>query len=431
MNSIDTAVSFSSRHCYYAIVDIESAWRWVPVYPPHRELQGFRWMFGEFDPSRYEFFVDNRLCFGLSSAPAIFNRLSNAIVRMMSRRSFTAVVNYLDDFLIICRTHAECQQGLATLISLLYSLGFNISWKNVVSPTQRVTFLGLERDSLNMSIRLPDDKLNHLNALISSFSCKASANKRQLQSLAGSLNFACHVVHGGRTFLRRVIDCINKLRHSSHRCRLSSQFREDISWWKQFLVTFNGRSMMLDFRRPIFFQTDASFYGFGALCSHDWFAGSWTACPTADHMLLPNPHWSTAGHAIDLSLRSNINYLELFPILLAARRWSPTWVNKRVCVHTDNTQAMSFINKGTCKNPIAMTWLREIFWLSVRYNFHLRSRHLPGKFNHNADRLSRLLQHTVLSPAVLTDLFSTPQDTFQSCIAGPSSSTQMPMPPPP
>lgn len=25
MNSIDTAVSFSSRHCYYAIVDIESA----------------------------------------------------------------------------------------------------------------------------------------------------------------------------------------------------------------------------------------------------------------------------------------------------------------------------------------------------------------------------------------------------------------------
>ena len=122
MNSIDTAVSFSSRHCYYAIVDIESAWRWVPVYPPHRELQGFRWMFGEFDPSLYEFFVDNRLCFGLSCAPAIFNRLSNAIVRMMSRRSFTAVVNYLDDFLIICRTHAECQQGLATLISLLYSL---------------------------------------------------------------------------------------------------------------------------------------------------------------------------------------------------------------------------------------------------------------------------------------------------------------------
>lgn len=111
-----------------------------------------------------------------------------------------------------------------------------------------------------------------------------------------------------------------------------------------------------------------------------------------------------------------LNYLELFPILLAAGRWGPTWVNKRVCVETDNTQAMSVINNGTRKNPIAMTWLREFFWLSVRYNFHLRSRHLPGKFNHNAD---------------LTDLFSTPQDTFRSWITEPSLSPQLPMPPPP
>ena len=49
-------------------------------------------------------------------------------------------------------------------------------------------------------------------------------------SLAGSLNFACHVVHGGRTFLRRVIDCITKLRHSSSRYPLDSQFRADILW---------------------------------------------------------------------------------------------------------------------------------------------------------------------------------------------------------
>lgn len=142
-----------------------------------------------------------------------------------------------------------------------------------------------------MSIRLLNDKLNRLNALISSFSCKASAKKRQLKSVAGQLKFGYHVVHGGRTFFRHDIDCINKLRHLSRRCRLSSQFRADISWWTQFLVTFNGRSMMLDFRRPIFF--DASFYGFGALCSQDWFVGSWTACLAADHMLLCNTHWST------------------------------------------------------------------------------------------------------------------------------------------
>ena len=32
MNSIDTALSFSSSSCVYAIVEIESTWRWVPVF---------------------------------------------------------------------------------------------------------------------------------------------------------------------------------------------------------------------------------------------------------------------------------------------------------------------------------------------------------------------------------------------------------------
>ena len=247
MNSIDTAVSFSRPNCFHSIVDIESAWRWIPVFPPHRELQGFRWMFGMHDSSQYNYYVDNRLCFGVSCTPSIFNRISNAIARMMARRGFPAVVNYLDDFLIIGSTQEECQRGLATLINLLHYVGFSVSWRKVVSPNQRITFLGIELDSSTISLRLPEDKLNQLIDLVNTFSHKASASKCQLQSLAGSLNFACQVVHGGRTFLRRTIDCINKLNLSSHRCHLSTDFHTDVSWWKEFIVTFNGRRLMLNF----------------------------------------------------------------------------------------------------------------------------------------------------------------------------------------
>ena len=215
-------------------------------------------------------------------------------------------------------------------------------------------------------------------------------------------------MHGGRTFLRRVIDCINKLKLPSHRSRLSTQFRADLLWWKTFLVTFNGRSMMLDFRQPVYFQTDASFHGFGAVCSDDWFAGSWSDCLAPDFRSsrFHNQHYST---------------VELFPILIAVRRWGPRWLNKRVCVETDNTQTMAFINNGTCKNPIAMSWLREIFWISVRYNFHLRSRHLPGKLNQHADRLSRLQ-----FPDDTNDLFPSYQDISPSWTTAPSLSLPLP-----
>ena len=143
---------------------------------------------------------------------------------MMAHHGFRAVVNYLDDFLIIGSTKEKCQRGLFTRNNLLHYLGFNASWRKVVSLTQRVTFLGIELDSSTMSLRLLEDKVNRLIDLVNTFSLKASASKCQLQSLAGSLNFACQVVHGGRTFLHHMIDCLNKLNHSSHRCPLSTDF---------------------------------------------------------------------------------------------------------------------------------------------------------------------------------------------------------------
>ena len=142
-------------------------------------------------------------------------------------------------------------------------------------------------------------------------------------------------------------------------------------------LAFKGRDETVKGRKR-----DASFHGFGAVCSDDWFEGSWSDCPTSDfRSRFHIQHCSHAAHAIDPSLRPNINYLGLFPILLVVRRWAPRWSTEHVCVETDNTQAVAFINNGSCKNSIDMSWLREIFWLSIRYNFHLRSRHLPGKLN--------------------------------------------------
>ena len=149
---------------------------------------------------------------------------------------------------------------------------------------------------------------------------------------------------------------------------------------------------MLDFRQPIYVETDASFHGFGAVCSDHWFAGSWSDCLTSDPLnsRTHSSHCIHAVHAIDPSLRSDINYLELFPIHIIVCCWGPRWVNKRVIIETYKTQAMSFINNGECRNPITKSWLREIFWISVQHNFYLRSRHLPGNLNQPADKLSRL-----------------------------------------
>ena len=98
-------------------------------------------MFGEHDPSLHEYFVDNRLCFGFSFSLAIFTRLSNATVCLMARRGFSAIVDYLDDFVIIRNTYTlNVNMVSPPLLIVFIHSGFNImiSWKKVVCPSQRV-----------------------------------------------------------------------------------------------------------------------------------------------------------------------------------------------------------------------------------------------------------------------------------------------------
>ena len=73
---------------------------------------------------------------------------------MMEHRGFTAIVVYLDDFLVVGRTKAECQAAFEFLLQLLQDLGFTISWCKVVYPTQKLVFLGVELDTVEQSIAL-------------------------------------------------------------------------------------------------------------------------------------------------------------------------------------------------------------------------------------------------------------------------------------
>jgi hypothetical protein len=238
--SLDDAKKLINPNSYMAKVDLKSAYRSVPISSTSQKVTGFKWVLH----GDVQYFYDTKLPFGSREAPGIFHRLSQAVRRMMARRGFE-VVAYLDDFFLCEHTKARCFEALVTLLRLLRKLGFYINWSKVVNPTQQITFLGIEICSVQMQLRLPQGKLAELSTELSSFMSRSRASKRQLQSLAGKLNWAASVVYGGRVFLRRIIDAFCKLKHKMHKIRLSLDIQEDIAWWHRFMATFNGKSLLL------------------------------------------------------------------------------------------------------------------------------------------------------------------------------------------
>ena len=356
--TLDDALQLLKPNFYMGKVALKSAYRSVPIHPSNYAGTGLKWKF-KGNKMKFTYFVDTKLPFGGRRSPEIFNRLTQAVRHIMARKGFNSMVVYLDDFLIIGETKEACQAAYEALLSLLHNLGFRINWKKVVYPTQRLVFLGVLLDTVQCSMSLPEDKLEALRSYLLEFSLRCRASKRQLQALTGKLNWACRVVYWGRTFVRRILDQINQLNSPNAKFKFNQEFCADLSWSISFLSAFNGT------------------YGAGALFRGDWFYHSFVM----DSPSLRNLH---------------INYKQVLAIIFAAKRWRNhhvnhhQWRNHHVIIQSDNTTAVSIINKGTSKNPIIMGFLRELFWLSAIFNFRITAMHIPGISNPIADSISRL-----------------------------------------
>ncbi len=366
--SIDDAVSLLNSGSYMAKIDLRAAYRSVAIHPSDYKYTGLCFNFTDKSMSRY--FFDTRLPFGSCLGPMIFHRISQSVKRMMSRKGYNNIIVYLDDFLCVADSYEECVEVQHVLISLLIKLGFQISWKKVVGPCQRVEFLGIVIDSVQGTLSLSDEKVVKLKYKLNQFDNKVRATKRQLQSLAGSLNWACQAVQGGRFFLRRILDNIDHLKNASHKCKLTCGFKSDLKWWNSFLKVFNGTVFFRQSKTAIV-HTDACNEGAGMFLNG----------------MCHYTHWSSDLPRV---AKMHINFKEVIASVLAIERWAHILCDHDVTIVTDSMVTKGILNKGRTNNAYTMGWLRHLFWILVSHNIRLKVIHVPGVINQIPDAISRL-----------------------------------------
>ena len=137
-----------------------------------------------------------RLPFGSRSSPFIFNQFAEALLWILvTVFGIPYVLHYLDDFLLCNNySHDLCACDMAITQSAFSELGVPLAPNKVIGPTQRITYLGIEIDTVGQTICLPPDKLNELQLLLYGWINRNKCTKRELLSLIGSLSFASKVV---------------------------------------------------------------------------------------------------------------------------------------------------------------------------------------------------------------------------------------------
>lgn len=402
MKSVDDVSNLLLEGDYMCVLDIQSAYRAVPINPDHRRYQGFSWRWeGE---ARY--FTDNRMCFGLRCAPYYFHLISQFIYYIFATGFGLKAVNYADDFLIMSGSYNQSLVDQSCAVSAIRYLGFSVAWAKLSPPSTVAVYLGIEIDSLNMELRLPSDKLSKLCSLLENLRDRHKISRKDLQSLTGLLAHCATVVRGGRSFCRRLYDldkcaALNQLKHVS----LSIEAKRDIEWWHDFVHVFNGNSTIKKIPCVYSVVSDSSLRGYAAHFDKDWLIGSWTQDLTLD---TPCCHAVPRPALNDFDI-VNINVLELYPVLCALKRWPEFFRGLGIEIVTDNNQVMFMLRTGRSSNKQCMEWIREIFWLSATYDFDITATYIQSSANVLADTLSR-----VLYPATSNELLST-LERFDIC----------------
>ncbi|KAM9975482.1 hypothetical protein ACTFIW_012066 [Dictyostelium discoideum] len=168
---------------------------------------------------------------------------SSPVLRML-RDLNVSVIAYLDDLLIVGSTKEECLSNLKKKMDLLVKLGFKLNQeKSVLEPTQSITFLGLQIDSVSMKLLVPKEKKKSVIKEIRNFLKLDCCSPRKLAGLKGKLI---------------------ALKDAVIPFRLYTHVKSEISHWLTVLNQCNGKEIDLFPSYDYVLTTDASESGAGA-----------------------------------------------------------------------------------------------------------------------------------------------------------------------
>ena len=345
-----------------AKLDLKSAYRMVPVHPDDSPLLGITW--------KGSTYIDKALPFGLRSAPIIFSAVADGLAWALFTEGVEYSIHYLDDFLF-CSPAASsaCQDALRKAIPLCERLGLPVAPEKIEGPSTRLTFLGITIDSQSMTLSLPEAKVVQLQKRLLDWTSRRSASKHQLQELLGHLNHAAAVVRPGRAFLRATIETMKRPRSRHQYTRLDTQTKAELTWWRLFVYSWNGVSILPPLAPTRTIISDASgSWGCGAFQQQ---SGEWLQLPWPET-------WA----------RMNIAVKELLPIVLAATVWGHNWAGHLILFLSDNMAVVAALNSRAARHPALSHLLKCLFFVQAFHNFEYSS-------------LARTTQQQMHSPATI------------------------------
>ena len=317
-------------------------------------------------------FKYNRLSFGISAAPGIFQRAMEELLK-----DIPSVFLYLDDILISGATEAEHLERLRLVLAALQAAGLKLSIEKCTIGVPSVTYLGymIDQDGIHPT----KEKVQAIAE------APAPTNLTQLRAFLGLLNFYRRFLPQASTML----EPLNRLLQSKTPWKWGKEQESAFSECKKTLLN-SSALVHFDPKLPLVVVADSSSYGIGAVLCHLIDGEERPICFASRTLTSSERNYAQLEKealAITYALRKFHFYL---------------WGQDNFTVVTDHKPLLGIFSPDKNIPPMSSGRIQRWSLLLQAYRFTLR--HRSGALLGTADALSRLpLMSTTDSTPVPAD----------------------------
>lgn len=299
----------------------------------------------------------NRLCFGISSSPGIFQRIMDNILQGLPN-----VRVRVDDILIAANTVKEHNEILQTVLSRLQSAGLKLNKNKCIFMSESVEYLG--HKITEEGVEALSDKVEAVKMM------KRPKDKKELHSYLGLINYYAKFMPNLSTVLAPLYKLLQK----------GEQFKweeiEERAWLDSKKLLINADILVhFDQDKEVVLTCDASPYGLGAVLAHKMSDG--TERPIA-----------FASRTLKQAER-NYSHVEKegLAMIFGVKKFHQYLYGVSFTIITDHKPLLGLFkeNKGT--STMASARIQRWSVLLGAYNYKLV--HRPGVTIGHADGLSR------------------------------------------
>lgn len=299
-----------------------------------------------------------RLPFGISTAPAIFQKTMDTILQ-----GIDGAMCYIDDILVTGATEEEHLRRLEEVLRRLQAHGVRMKKSKCSFCVDSVEYLGHRVDA--EGLRTTPEKMRAIDQ------APPPKNVQQLRSFLGLLNYYRKFLPN----LASIIQPMNDLLQKGRTWVWSSKCAQAMKSAKQLLTTSNLLAHY-DATAPLKMAADASQYGLGAVISH----------------VLPDGVERPVAFASRSLSKSERNYSQIdkeaLALVYGVKKFHSYLYGRKFTLVTDHQPLTSIFGPKKGVPAVAAARLQRWALLLSAYNCDIEFR--PTAAHGNADALSRL-----------------------------------------